>query len=123
MAVVNCRICGRRTRAEDLGETDFRCECGNIIPAAERRRQEDHRLLHQKKKRFSTSTWSIFDWNRAIQLVFGGIVCIATGIWLLASPTFRAGPNELTVSDALPGVGAIVAGCGMLTLMVIFNRR
>ena len=77
MAVVNCRICGRRTPVDDLEETDFRCDCGNIIPVAER---SPVSVRAVRQQRFSTSSWSVFDWFHAIRWVFGGILCIAIGI-------------------------------------------
>lgn len=74
-------------------------------------------------KKSHASQWNPFDSYRAIKWVLGGVVCIALGIWLIVSPEFRANPNVLTASDALPGVGAIVVGCAMLALMVIASYR
>jgi len=117
MAVVNCHSCGRRTPEEDLEATGFRCECGSIIPP-EARRPNSSRSSPRL-----TSSWGVFDWYRAIKWVFAAIVFIGLGIFLIASPEIRTNPKELTFSDAMPGIAAILAGCGMLAVIVIGRHR
>jgi hypothetical protein len=73
----------------------------------------------------SGSGWTVIQWYRAVLWVIGGLFCIGIGVMLMVNPTFRADPRVLTLSDLLPGVGAVVVGVVMLGLVafVRFRRR
>jgi hypothetical protein len=64
-----------------------------------------------------------FSLIRLVQWFIGAGFILTLGIHLLCSPSVRANPRELTLSDAIPGILAIVVALVMIALAIYMLLR
>jgi len=62
---------------------------------------------------------TILEWYGVLRFGGGGFFCLLLGIWLMDSPDIRQNPKVFTIADALPGLGALLAGFMLIGLAVI----
>jgi hypothetical protein len=110
MAIKDCPHCGLVNPPEAL-----RCDCGYDFVV----RRVEQPYARPDPASPADTLRVVGRFVRLIKFIAGGIACLALGIWLLTNPMFRANPKQLGFSDALPGVGAIVAGLGMFGLVAL----
>jgi hypothetical protein len=122
MKRVHCTFCGQTFATDTTAKCPLCRQVGGLVdpgsPAAVR-----DVVARKHEQAPSPGVASVGQAYQAVRFALGGLFAIGLGIFLIANPDFRTHPNRLELRDLWPGLAAIIAGLGMLGLVVNYAKR